>query len=177
MSAAPKEVTVKLKLPGFELGGKWEVTNMQRKAAWELYVELATRVTTVPLEPDEGLIREALSSMYSLFNTTRDILKRHGPALAKSGNGKLSFAVIAVTVLNSSIRPFLSRWHPRLEDHEARRSDETSRWKHEADWEHAPTVRQELRVLRDSLQQYAELLELALSLEPSNTLLLKSDGG
>ncbi|MCX5559308.1 hypothetical protein [Streptomyces sp. NBC_00038] len=45
---------VKLKLPGVEVSGYWEPNNEERRAAWELYVELVTRVPVVPLREDEG---------------------------------------------------------------------------------------------------------------------------
>ncbi len=75
-----------------------------RNAAWELYVELATRISTQPLPPDQGDDKQALASLYSLFQTTRDIMKRHGPS-AKN------FSRIGIAVLNRVLRPFLTRWH------------------------------------------------------------------
>jgi hypothetical protein len=51
---APKKVGVKVNLGFLELSGEWEPNDTERAAAWELYVELITRVTTVPLKPDEG---------------------------------------------------------------------------------------------------------------------------
>ncbi len=53
----------------------WEIDEIQKKAAWEMYVELATRITTAELQKGEGLLREALNSLYSIFATTRGILK------------------------------------------------------------------------------------------------------
>ncbi len=44
-----------------------------------MYVELVTRITVVELKPDEGLLREALNSLYSLFDTTRQILENTDP--------------------------------------------------------------------------------------------------
>ena len=60
-----------ISIPFLGLQGNWEVDDQQRKAAWEIYVELVTRVTVVELKENEGIIREALNSFYSLFNTTR----------------------------------------------------------------------------------------------------------
>ncbi|WP_370135611.1 hypothetical protein [Streptacidiphilus sp. EB103A] len=70
---------MKLNLHVLEIAGTWEPNDAERRAAWELYVELVTRVSVVPLGTDEGLLREALSSLYSLFGTTREVLRRHGP--------------------------------------------------------------------------------------------------
>ena len=69
----PKQIAVRLKLPFLgEISGTWEPGLAERDAAWELYIELITRVSVVDLGPDEGLVREALSSLYTLFGTTRE---------------------------------------------------------------------------------------------------------
>lgn len=75
-----------------------------REAAWELYIELVTRVATQPLPDGVGVDKQALASLHSLFDTSRDIMKKHGPA-AKN------FARIGIAVLNQILRPFLTRWH------------------------------------------------------------------
>src|SRR5690554_2120685 len=73
----PKKVAVALP---FDIGrAEWETSRAESKAAWELYVELTTRIATQPLPDDRGLFREALSSLYSLYPTTREILRRAGP--------------------------------------------------------------------------------------------------
>lgn len=54
------------------LTGKWVADRAQQEASWELYVELITRVSMQPLS-DDGLLREALSSLYSLFTETREL--------------------------------------------------------------------------------------------------------
>ena len=61
--------------------GTWKPSDDKRNAAWELYVELATRIAVVPLNP--GLLREAPASLYSQFATTRGILRKYGPAVAR----------------------------------------------------------------------------------------------
>lgn len=82
-----------------------------RKAAWELYVELVTRVAIEPLQLNHGLLRESLSSLYSLFPTTRQILRQAGPGV---GASRHSVGGIAIAVLNKGLRPFLAKWHPLL---------------------------------------------------------------
>ena len=88
---AVSKVSAKLGLPfGIgEISGEWVPEDVERDAAWEMYVELITRVGVVKLGPDEGLVREALSSLYSLFDTTREILRCHGPAVARPGLGAM----------------------------------------------------------------------------------------
>lgn len=43
-----------------EISGTWEPDEAERRAAWELCVELITRVAVVKLGTAEGLLREAL---------------------------------------------------------------------------------------------------------------------
>lgn len=62
---APKSVDVKLDLKLFPIGGTWEPNDTERRAAWELYVELVTRISVVPLR--DGIAREALTSLYAIF--------------------------------------------------------------------------------------------------------------
>lgn len=107
-------ISVELNLPFLgKISGQWAPEGAERVAAWEMYVELATRISTQPLGSDEGLIREAFNSYYSLFGTTRSILREHGPRIAKPSGGRdLSFGYLALAVLNGALRPLLSRWHP-----------------------------------------------------------------
>lgn len=80
--------------------------NADKKAAWEMYIELLTRISTQYLEPDHGDEKTALTSIYSLFGITRNILKQYGPE-------SIEFAKIAIVVLNQVIRPFTANWHKR----------------------------------------------------------------
>ena len=94
--------SLKIKL-GF-LEGEFKPDDPDRQAAWELYVELLTRVTTQHLDPLDGDEPSALDSIHQLFPLTREILRRYG-----SGAG--AFAKVAIPVLNQVIRPFTAKWH------------------------------------------------------------------
>lgn len=83
---------------------KWEPKTADQDAAWELYVELLTRITTQPLSHETGDEKAALESMYSLFPTTRSIIRTHG-------RDAMEFTKIAVVVLNQIVRPFTAKWH------------------------------------------------------------------
>ena len=54
---APQSVQVELDLKVLKIAGTWEPNEVERRAAWELYVELLTRVAVVPLRQGEGLAR------------------------------------------------------------------------------------------------------------------------
>lgn len=86
------------------LEGEFNPHDPDRGAAWDLYVELLTRVTTQGLAPEDGDEKTALDSVHALFPLTREILRRHG-----SGCGE--FAKLAIPVLNQIIRPFTAKWH------------------------------------------------------------------
>ncbi|MDE0425155.1 hypothetical protein F4Y59_08720 [Candidatus Poribacteria bacterium] len=75
-----------------------------RKASWDLYIEMVTRITTQPLPPEHGDEKIALDSVYSLFPTTREILLAQGPDCVE-------FAQIAIIILNQEVRPFTAKWH------------------------------------------------------------------
>jgi hypothetical protein len=83
---------------------KWAPQTADQNAAWELYVELLTRITTQALPKEHGDEKTALDSVYSLFPTTREIIK-------KQGKECINFAKIAIPVLNQIVRPFTAEWH------------------------------------------------------------------
>ena len=155
---------VSFNLP-FGIGGvTWGVDETQSRAAWSLYVELVTRIAVEPLEADEGLVREALNSLYSLFGTTREILKEAGPDVGASKN---SVGGIAISVLNKGLRPFLAKWHPLLQAWEAKRSSHLSPKEHEQQWSEEGKLRGELEKLRQDLKQYANALAEIAGVEES----------
>lgn len=94
--------SLKIKAPYLEM--EWNPAEPDKVAAWELYIELLTRITTQSLAVDHGDEKTALDSIYSIFPTTRLIIK---------GNGRscIEFTKIAIVVLNQKIRPFTAKWH------------------------------------------------------------------
>ena len=110
-----------------------------RDAAWELYIEMLTRIVTQPLPAGSGDERAALDSVYSLFPTTRAILRRQG-------RNALQFSKVAIPVLNQVVRPFTAKWHGEslagAFDDPARRA----------------LFRAELELLQEDLRNYNRLL-------------------
>ena len=72
-----------------------------REAAWDLYIELLTRIATQPLPEGAGDEKAALDSVYSIFGLTREIIRTRGPSC-------IEFTKIAI---NQVIRPFTAHWH------------------------------------------------------------------
>jgi hypothetical protein len=110
-------------------------------------------------QPEQGLLREALRSLYSLFGTTREILRKYGPSVGKpKGRGRISFGLLAVAVLNTVLRPVLSKWHPTLEEYESEKPVDISPSEHERWWEQANELRDSLNEARSKLVEYSGIL-------------------
>ncbi|XEO79042.1 hypothetical protein WKT22_04083 [Candidatus Lokiarchaeum ossiferum] len=110
-----------------------------KNAAWDLYVELLTRITTQPLNDNDGIEITALESIYSIFSTTRKILKKHGRKC-------IQFSKIAIIVLNQVIRPFTAKWH--LLSKQGTLNDNNGKLQ----------FRNELKQLQSKLSNYSKLL-------------------
>ena len=117
-----------------------------KDAAWDLYVEMLTRIVTQPLPPEAGDEQAALESVYSLAPATREILRPHGRA-------SIQFSKVAVPVLNQIVRPFTAKWHKEslagAFDHEAKRIQ----------------FRKELEGLQVELRNYNRMLAEIASVE------------
>lgn len=113
-------------------------TETDEVAAWEMYVELITRVSINTLPDGYGDEKTALESIYSLFSSTRELLKIYG----RKGQ---TFSKLAVIILNQIIRPFTVRWHNALTNEVI-------------DKDQAITFRSELGNLQVELGKYAKAL-------------------
>jgi hypothetical protein len=135
----------------------------EEKAAWELYVEFTTRIAVQPHYQESDLIREALSSLYSLFSATRQVLRSAGPSIAKTPK---SLGPIAIEVLNKGIRPFLSKWHPLLLSHECKKSSTDSPKEYERSWIHYEQFWKELTQLNEDMISFAKSLAIIAGINP-----------
>jgi hypothetical protein len=158
MNVPIKEVGVELGWGPAKLSGTWEPDQSERDAAWELYVELVTRIAVFPLS-GQGILREGLTSLYQLFAVTREILRKYGPGIARKPKaGQYRFGYLAIWLLNAVLRPILSKWHPELQRWEAARPADQSIAEHEQAWPYNEELRNVLDQLRGLLLRYAELL-------------------
>ncbi len=128
---------IKVKTPIFE--AEFSPNDRDKNAAWELYVELLTRIATQPLPNEHGIEKTALESIYSLFPTTREVLRRNG-------RDSVNFTRVAVIVLNQVIRPFTAKWH------------KLSAAGAFEDKEQCDVFREELKALQRDLVNYTRLL-------------------
>ncbi|MDI3404099.1 hypothetical protein [Streptomyces cavernicola] len=124
------------------------VNNDSRQVAWRMFVETVTRVSTQPLASDEGVLREALTSIYGLFSTARETLKAARPSAPVPGEQTVEY--LAITMLNRELRPFLSQWHPRLREFERAHPESP-----ESDWPDNAACRAELQRVQHAIHDYA----------------------
>ncbi len=118
---------------------EWKPQPADKDAAWELYIEMLTRVATQHLKPEHGDEGTALDSIYRLFGLTREIIKTHG-------RDCIEFTKIAIVVLNQVIRPFTAEWH---------KLSLAGAFKDESECER---FRTELGQLQEVLRKYAKML-------------------
>ena len=173
----PESIAVNLKLGPITVSKTWKPHDKEREAAWEMYVELVTRISVQELHKDEGLLREALTSLHSLFQTTRDILREYGPIIGRpKETGDTCFGFIALSVLNQSLRPLLAKWHPLLQDYEDTRGAAMSRVEHERKWDLNEDLRKAMNEIRVILGNYASLLAEAAEVPSIHKIQEKKEG-
>ena len=97
--------SLKISPPFMEM--EWKPKDKDKDAAWEMYIELLTRITTQPLPDEDGDEITALESVHKIFGLTREIIKHYG-------RGCIEFTKIAIVILNQKIRPFTAKWHKVL---------------------------------------------------------------
>ena len=141
----------KISLSAGGVGVEVSFQETDKDAAWELYIEMLTRIITQPLPAEVGDEKTALDSVFSLFPTTREILRRHG-------RKAIEFSKVAIPVLNQVVRPFTAKWHREsisgAFDDPARRQD----------------FREELAMLQVELRNYNSLLSKIAGVEDLTNL-------
>lgn len=119
---------------------RWAPTDEDCHAAGILYNELRSRITTQHLRYRDGNEIAALTSVYTLFPKTRELVE-------KSGVEATHFADVTNLVLNEKIRPFTSYWHGQKTSGELDRQDNRR------------LFRMELRKIREPLEELARILK------------------
>lgn len=119
----------------------WAPGVEDRALAWDVLVELVTRIATQNLAENEGDEGAALNSIYQLFPTFREFLHQHGPAAS-------NIALLVNTFLNQQVRPFTAKWHKCSVDGNLGTSENLSQF------------RKELGSLQPKLRQLQQALEI-----------------
>jgi hypothetical protein len=141
--------SLKINLKFLEMN--WEPKEVDKEAAWELYIELLTRVTTQYLQPEEGDEKAALESVHRIFDLTRTTIKKHG-------RDCIEFTKIAIVVLNQIIRPFSAKWHKEMLSGAFQKEESRKEFTNE------------LRPLQDKLRTYTKMLADMAGVEDLTTL-------
>lgn len=81
---------------------RMELNDIDKNAAWEMYIALLTSYAIKPINKDNNNIEIVLNAFDSLDETTIAILNKYG-------NNCIEFAKIAIIVLNQVIKPFIAR--------------------------------------------------------------------
>jgi hypothetical protein len=124
----------------------WSPCKADRLAAWKLYTQLRTRITTQPLAYRAGDEAAALDSIYRLFDISRTIITEH--------QGCTHFATLTIRVLNERVRPFTAKWHRMAVDGALASADVRF------------LFRRELAALQPSLRTFTRLLGLIAGDDP-----------
>ena len=128
-------VKINLKIAEAEI----RLNTADKDAAWELYIEMLTRIVTQALPSEAGDEKTALDSVYSLFPTTREILRLHG-------RKTIHFSKVAIPVLNQIVRPFTAKWHKESLSDSFDNAGKREKF------------REELTTLQDKLRNYNRML-------------------
>jgi hypothetical protein len=129
--------SLKIKTPILEM--EWKPQEADKEAAWDMYIELLTRITTQALPDEDGIEQAVLESIHKMFDITRNVIKAHG-------RDCIEFTKLAIIILNQIIRPFTVRWH-KLSDEGAFSKPESCK-----------AFREELKALQQKLITYTKML-------------------
>lgn len=99
----------------------WKPTDADRNAAHSFHVELVSRIATQPLGYSDGVEDRALTSVFELFGRAR--------AITEANPGCVTFETVIWYVLNSRVRPFTAKWHPKSVAGELRALDSSDEFR------------------------------------------------
>lgn len=155
--------SVNVKIPG--LGDtKLELGNPQRAAARKIFLEMTTRTVTQSLDEEDGTLTAAVNSLYSFFQIVREELKTMPPTPPGTDPNAVTLESIAHRMINHGLRPYTSRWHPRLEAWNETGFGET-------DWPLHDICRHDLNRMRAISIQYADTLAKAAGIPAQGALI------
>ena len=82
--------------------------------AYKLWVELTTRKIGLPFDSEHDVIDEIYSSWYEFFKITRELIKSIPAVKIRRNESTRKLVRISIDVLNSGIRPHLTKWQARF---------------------------------------------------------------
>lgn len=83
-----------------------------RQVAYAIWVELSTRKIGLPIDLEDDVIVEIYDSWYNYFSVTRELIKTVSVSKVR-GNSTRKIINLSIDVLNSGLRPHLTKWQAR----------------------------------------------------------------
>jgi hypothetical protein len=97
-----------------------------RTLAWEMQVELASRIATAPLPPGQGRLRDELNSLRRLLDEVPAALRRASPECSRPRGDNQPTTAAMVIGIHERLLPFLRRYHASLQSWEMSAGDPSS---------------------------------------------------
>ncbi|WP_162834331.1 toll/interleukin-1 receptor domain-containing protein [Amycolatopsis circi] len=145
-----------------------EIDEAERRAAHQILNELKSRVALRELPDGEGLLRSALSSLYALFGSLRQITGGiDQDALRPSTSVRPGLGTLVSRLQEEILPRFLTYWHTRLDDHHDVRPPGIGSREHELAWPLQAQLRSDLATLQAEVAEVADELAV-LSGNPLN---------
>jgi len=116
---ATKKTSQKLEIDEAELGIgsqkiKFKANTTDMQVAYSLWIEMSTRTIGVAVDKEHDLVHEVYKSWYEFFGVCRSLLKNI-PITKYKHRETVKIVEIAIAVLNSEIRPHLTKWQARYQ--------------------------------------------------------------
>jgi hypothetical protein len=92
---------------------RFKPNDMDRTVAYRIWVELSTRKIGLPIDPEHDVIDEIYTSWYNFFAVTRELIK-DVPVRKVRQSSTEKIINLSIEVLNSGLRPHLTRWQARF---------------------------------------------------------------
>lgn len=144
-----RSFTIRLRMDDWKLeeveiqGLKFTSAGAQRRVAWRLFVEMATRIATQRMRDEDGDDGVALKSLRDLFQLTRTTISEMQPTPSASGD---TVETYSLDMLNSDLRPFLSKWHPFWDEFAKQGKADSQSWPKHIEF------RKELKELQNKIE-------------------------
>lgn len=84
-----------------------------RQIAYKIWVELSTRKMGLPIDFDDDVIADIYDSWYNFFSVTRELIK-DVPVSKFRRKDTEKIIRLSIDVLNTGIRPHLTKWQARF---------------------------------------------------------------
>jgi hypothetical protein len=108
-----------LEINGAEIGMRDQKIQLKpnyddAQIAFKLWVELSTRKIGLQIDYENDVILEIYNSWYEFFKITRELIKSIPITKIRKNNDSYKLVEIAIDVLNSGIRPHLTKWQAKF---------------------------------------------------------------